>query len=138
MNETASVNIPRDVIQPIVQAHIQAAIVSALGDGSALITAAVKKVLDTKVDPQTGQPSTYSNAKPFIEWIMQDCVMKAAKGVILEELPKHKEAIRASIAREMQKKNSPLLRQFVDGMMGSVASADRLRYRVSVDLGSND
>lgn len=133
MSETASVNIPKDMIEPVIKAHIQTAIVSALGDGRALIEAAVQRILNEKVDEQ-GKPSTYSNARPFVDFLMRQCITTAAKEVIMEELPKHKEAIRASIKANLARRNSPLIRQFVDGMVGALTSPDRLRYRVQVDF----
>lgn len=133
MNETASVNIPKDMIEPVIKAHIQAAIVSALGDGRALIEAAVQRILTEKVD-ENGKPSSYSNARPLADFLLRQCIQTAAKEVILEELPKHKEAIRASIKANLARRNSPLIKQFVNGMVGALTNADRLKYRIQVDF----
>jgi hypothetical protein len=132
--ETATVNIPRDVIEPVIQAHVQAAIVSALGDGQQLISEAIGRILNQKVGDK-GEPSSYSNAIPWINWVLRDCVQQAVRKVIIEELPKHEAVIRAGIAADLQRKNSPLIKQFVQGMVAALTDDARLRYRVVVDMG---
>lgn len=131
--ESSTIQIPNDIIQPIVEAKVAAAVTEALGGYDRLIEVAVGQVLNQKVGTD-GQPSNYSNAVPWFKFVMQQCVQKSARTAIEEYFNSHGELIKKAITAELSKKNSPLVKQLVATLIGSVVNADSLRYRMNVSV----
>lgn len=125
--------IPRDVIEPIIQAHVASAVVAALGGGTKVVEDAVARILNEKVD-RNGNPERYADLSntTWIVHAMRRVLREAIIDTVNEEMPKHKEAIRALISKELRKSNSPLLKQFVDGMTGALSDKNMLAYRMTV------
>ena len=93
MPETSTLQIPQDVLQPIINAHVSAAIATALGSQSRLIEEAVRASLEAKVDDR-GQPSSWSNAQTFLKWLVNDSIRQAAVAAVREHLTKDVENIK--------------------------------------------
>jgi hypothetical protein len=128
-----TLTVPRDVIEPVIQAHISAAVVAALGDRSAIVQDVVTRVLQEKVDDE-GKASNYNRSIPWLQWVMHKCVRDAAKAAIVEQLELQKDALKKALAAELAKKNSPLVRQLVEGMVGAMTHPDVLKYRIAVSF----
>lgn len=127
--------IPKDIIEPIIQAHVSAAVTEALSDKGAVIEKAVSMVLNRKVD-RDGTPSNSSYAETtWIQWAMQNAVRKAVLAAIEEQVSFHKEALKKAIAEELGlgKKHSPLAKSLISGMVAALTHPDLLRYRIKVE-----
>lgn len=126
--------IPKDVIEPIIQAHVASAVTAALGDRSAIVQAAVGKVLNTKVDSD-GVVNRYDsyNSVPWIQWVMNDCVKKAARAAIEEALQIQAPTIKAMIAKELANKKSPLVKKLIEALAGTLEESS-LKYRLNVTV----
>jgi len=131
--ENSTIQIPNDIIQPIIEAKVAAAVTEALGGYDRLIETAVSQVLNQKVD-ERGQPSNYSHSVPWFKYVMRDCVQKAARTAIEDYFKDHAELIKKAIATELGKKNSPLVKQLISTLIGSVVNEDSLRYRMNVSV----
>ena len=131
----AAVNIPRDVIEPIVQAKVALAVAEALGGHQDLVALAVTAVLTAKVDSD-GRVGNYANrdSLSYVQWIMRDCIRKTVSKVLQDEMPKHEHVIREHIIAQLQNKKSPLVKQLVEGMVKAVTSPNTLAYRLTVDV----
>jgi len=133
-DDSATVNIPKDVIEPIIEAKVQAAVLDALGGHEAILSKAVVRVLNTKVGSD-GEPDRYGNAKEtWLSWMLTGCLRNAVKSAIETAMANNEKAIRAQLVTELQKKNSPLIRQLVNAMTGCLTDPDALRYRLSVQV----
>ena len=133
MSDNPSLTIPRDVIEPIIQAHVTTAVMTALGDKEQIISRCVRQIMEQKVD-RAGKPSTYNSSSDlsWLQWVMQDCVTNALRAAIVETLETQKAQIKKQLAEELSRKNSPLIRQLVAGMVGAMTHPDVLRYNISV------
>lgn len=126
--------IPKDLIEPIIQAHVSTAVTEALSDKGAIVQKAVSMVLNRKVD-RDGTPSNSSYADTtWIQWAMQEAVRKAVRAAIDEQIGFHKEALKKAIAEELGlgKKHSPLAKSLISGMVAALTHPDLLRYRIKV------
>lgn len=123
-NETATVAIPNDVIQPIVAARIQAAIVESLGKTPALIEAAVVASLGMKVDSK-GKVSSYSSENRYtvLEAMTYQYLQEAALEALQEYLAKAKDQVRARVIKELEKKSNSLAAALVDGLAKAIDTA---------------
>lgn len=125
--------IPKDVIEPIIQAQVAAAVSSALAGRDEIIKAAVGAVLNAKVD-RDGAPDRYNshNSLTWLQWVMNDCIRRAARAAIEQFLAGEQDRIKAVLTKELQAKNSPLAKQLVNGMLGAMANESTLKYRINV------
>jgi hypothetical protein len=101
--EKSTIEIPNDVILPIVEAKVAAAVTEALGGYDRLIEVAVSQILNQKVGDD-GRPSTYSNAVPWFRYVMRECVQKSARVAIEDYFKEHGELIKKAITTELNKK----------------------------------
>lgn len=133
--ESSTIQIPNDVIKPIVEAKVAAAITEALGGYERLVDKAVSQILNQKVD-SNGNPDRYdSSCSPtWFTWVMSECVKQAARSAIEEWFKDHQDVMKKSIAAELSKKNSPLVKQLIATLVGTVVNSDSLRYRMNVKV----
>jgi hypothetical protein len=124
--------IPKNVIEPIIQSHVQAAVVSALGGGTRLVEIAIERVLSQKVAGD-GSPDRYqsSSAETFLQWAVRDCIQRSVKKTLEQELEKQQSVIRDYLTKELAKKNSPIIKQLVEGMT-TAFTGNSIRYRINV------
>ena len=137
MSDNPTFQIPKDVIEPIIQAHVSRAVCEALSGREQLIDRAVTRILTQKVD-DTGKPSTYGNAVPFVEWAMVTAIKVAVKEALQEEVGKHKAALKATIIKQLQRQNSPLVKKLVEAMTTGVIDAATSQWRLTVDVRNRD
>lgn len=128
----STLSIPNDVLQPIIDAHVAKAISEALGNRSDLIAAAVTAALTMKVDDR-GNPTTYSNATTFLQWLVRDSIRNAATAAVSEYLLGDMQGIKAMVAKEMKNQRSPLVKSLIEGIAKGAAEAGRWSIKVSVD-----
>ena len=132
MRAQPTLAIPKDLIEPIIQANITAAVAQAIAPNGQMLQQAVATILSTRVD-QNGTPTNSSyQTSTWLDWAVGNAIRAAAKAAITEQVQALESAVKAHIARELQKKNSPLVKQIADGMIGAAFSPDGLRYRLTV------
>jgi hypothetical protein len=138
MSENPTFQIPRDVIEPILQVHMQSAITQALGDPNKLIGGLVARVLGGYVDCE-GKPcqqSTY-HSTPLLQFLAEKCLITATKELLLERMETFQPILKEEIARQLGfKKNlSPLARVIIDAMVGGLTKGDILKYNLKISVG---
>lgn len=130
-------NIPNEIITPIIEAQITAAVAQAMSGRVNILETAVNQVLTVKVDDK-GSPCNYSGSKPWIDWVVGDAIRKAATEAIQQFVGQHAEQIKQALIKELQKKNSPLLRSLIDGMISGAFNSDNLRYALTLNVEGRD
>jgi hypothetical protein len=133
MADEASLKVPRDVLEPIIQANIASAVLAAIGDNTNLVEMAVAQVLNEKVD-ESGKRSNYDfdRDRTRIQWMMHQAVITATKEALTDAMSKYQDKLKAMIAAEFSKSKSPLVKQLVSGMVGAMTNPDALKYRLTV------
>jgi hypothetical protein len=127
--------IPKDVIEPIITAHIAAAVSAALAGRERIVEMTVSQLLNMKVDSE-GKPSSYDRGQTFIQWVMNDTLRKAVRDIMTEELKKHEAIIRAELASQLTAKKSPLLKQLIEQLTTGLVTAASSTYRLNVSVES--
>lgn len=139
MSTVPTLQIPRDVIEPIIQAQISKAIIEALGNGEQILQQAIASILSMQVDAD-GKPASssysHSNHKKWIDWAVGDSLRKAARAAIEEALTKHSEVLKKNIASQLSSRNSPLMKQLAEQLVLGVSNAESLKYRLTVSCES--
>lgn len=127
----ATLQVPTDIINPIVQAEITKRIIEAMGNSGELLSQAIASVLYAKVDGE-GKVSGYRDNLSWLDWALGMALRKAAKEAIEEVMTSHKETIKKAFVAELLKKNSPLLRQLAEGMINAASNPEVLKYRINI------
>lgn len=128
--------IPREIIDPIIQAQVGKAITEALGGREMLIDKAISYVLTQKVD-ERGNRDTYnsSNSHTWLQWVMGECIRQAAKQAIMEVMTKHKEMVAKAMVEQLRNSRSPLAKQFAESLLTGIAGdAQRLEWRLKIEF----
>lgn len=136
--ENASLQLPRDIIDALVQKHISIAVADAFCDKSNLLEKIVSSVLFLKVDAK-GNRSNYEsdNKYTWIDVVISQQIKGAVELLLQEELSKHTDRIRSQLARQLSKQNSPLLKQFSEAFAGGIIEAAKDKYRIKVEVSAD-
>ena len=123
MAEGATVAIPNDVIQPIVQARIQASIVEALKRSDTLIDTVVAAALTQKVNSD-GKVDSYSSSNKYtiLEVMATQYIREAARDALKQHLDEAREQIKKRVSDELKKKHTIIAAALVDGLAKSIST----------------
>lgn len=118
--EQASVNIPKDLLEPIIRQHIAAGVVAAIGDPARLIQGVVERAVKTKVDNEGKvSDSSYCNSHDLIEVVCRNTIIRATKAAIENFIAKQEPLIVAAVEKELRKSTSKFAKALVDGFVTS-------------------
>lgn len=129
----STLNIPKEVIAPIIEAHISAAIAKALSSPDALVAEAVTRCLNLKVSA-SGTISSYSSENKFswLDWQIGTTIRTAAKAAIDKAIEAQQGRIEEQIAKQLADKRNPLVKQLVSAMLASL-KPESLKYRLKIE-----
>lgn len=132
MAENATVNIPKDVIDPIVRQQLSAAIAAAMGDPVKIINAIVTRALDIKVD-KSGKVSNYSydNTQPFLEALSHKLIRDEAEKLIREYVQDHRELIKKQIVALLSKRRNGTFAEAL--LVGAEKSLENFSLTIHLD-----
>lgn len=135
MTEQASVNIPKDILEPIIRAHIQTGVVAAIGDPATLIEEVVRRALTKKVD-RNGTVSNYStdNKYDLIEIVAQQTIEAEVKKAVIAWIEDQKPAIQKAVADSLKKKTGVFAKALVDGFV----QCTKQDWRISCNFNVSD
>ena len=113
-----NLSISQEVVRPIIESKVKAAIISELGKSNELIESVIEIAMNEKVDSE-GKKSRYSSSgdKTFLEFICSRSVQTAAKEALDEYLKEHKEALKQGIKKVMAKNLNKLSVAFTNQMI---------------------
>jgi len=130
---SATLQLPKDLIESAIQQHVAIAMSSILGDGSKVLERAVQQVLNEKVD-DSGKRASYSRETclTYIQWVVNVALREAVKKAVNEEVGKYADQIRSAMAKDLASKNSPMLKQLVESMTKGIINAASDRWSLTV------
>lgn len=132
MADDPTFKIPRDVIQPIIEAKVASALIEALGNQQWLVQNCITKVLDEKVNSNGAKVERYyeDGAPTFLQWALRSCIQVQVKKILEDQVAEHKEVIAKALKAELEKKNSPLVKQLIEGMTTGFTKS--LKFQIDV------
>lgn len=123
-----------ELVRPVIEAKIQAAIVAELtkGDESGLFAGIVGRVLSQKVDKE-GKWDTYgySGSQEYIAWLCQGAIQASARKAVKEWVERNQAKFEKQFQQELDKRSSGFAKVFADGLLKCVAS----NWNFTVDVG---
>ena len=122
------VTVSENLILPILEAKVQAAIIEALGDERSLIERVVTAALTKKI-----KPDQYSHKEvPWIEHVCQNVIQAAARDAIEQWAGSQKEAITQEFLRQLKtrKTSSSVVGAMIEGLNAAASH----KWKFSVEL----
>jgi hypothetical protein len=120
MTDQASVNIPKDLLEPIIRQHIAAGVVAAIGDPAALIRAVVDRACKEKVNSE-GKRGQYDsdNKYDFVEQIAGNAIREATRKAVMTYVEEQRPAIETAVVAHLKRSTTKFAKTLVDGLVES-------------------
>jgi hypothetical protein len=117
MSDIINLQISDELVKPIVDAKIQSAIVAALGNGEALIVAAVQRALNDKVG-YDGKKAQYNsdNKFPYLETVCNRLLQDAVRDALKKWIEESRGKIEVAVKKELSKKMNSVAATLVDAL----------------------
>ena len=116
-DSTATVNIPKDVLEPIIRQRVSADIVATLGDPGELIAKIVRLALAQKVDENGVQhKESYYNNHDLIETVAANAIRDVAREVLASWVAEQRPIIEEQIRKGLRRKESAFAKAIVTGL----------------------
>jgi|GEM_PF-7038979 len=138
MAENATLALPKDLIEPIIQTHIQNALAEAFNQKDAIISKMAWQILNQHIDSE-GKPCDkggYRDTGTFLESTINKMMREAFKECLAQEMEKHKETLRGYLTKEMAKSNSKLVKAIAEGLVEGLVT-NGLKYSLTVEMPKN-
>lgn len=126
-----TLNVDNDLVKPVIEAEIQAAVVRELGKMNDLIPQMIKTVISTKVDSD-GRANGYSGNKTYLEWAFQSTMHGAIKKAITEWINGNQEELQKELAKQIMASKSEFAQSVLKAVVGAVEN--QWRFKVEVTL----
>lgn len=118
----ATVNIPNDVIEPIVRQQVIAGIIAQIGDPEKLIAGVVDRALKQKVGRDGNvSSSSYQNEHDLIETVSKNAIHSVTRQCIEEWVEEMKPKIQEQVKKALARKQSAFAKAMVDGMQEAMS-----------------
>lgn len=124
--DTVNIQIGKDLIAPLVESKIKAAMVEALGSSGDLIETVVHKILYDKVNEKGGH-SSYSSENKFnyIDVVLRQTVTTTLREAIKEWIEENQKTIRDSLRQQLEKKSTrdAMAKAMLSGFVGATKNS---------------
>ena len=135
MAENATIQIPKDMLEPAIQAQVSKALVEALNIKGDLLGALAEKILSQPVD-SSGKASTYSNdrERTWLRYIIEMMTREAVIEAIKVQTDEFRANVRAAVEKELKKPNSRLVKEISEGAASAVMNAANSPWHINVSF----
>lgn len=124
MEKMMSLEINEDMVKPILEKQIQAAVLANIGNPEELISKVVSLALSQKVNNDGKvDRSSYYNKHDFLELLTGNAIREAAEKSLREWLEENTQLVKAMVIREMNKpeRQNSLVKAFADAVENSLS-----------------
>ncbi len=134
--ENVSLTISKEIVTPIVQAKINAAVLEALGGGAELIDKVLNTIMNQKVD-STGRVNQYNseNTKTWLDVVITNQIKKAVEDSTREFLNSREKEIKDAIIKHLSNKKG--IERFAESLIEGSAKMST-RYNTDIKFSFNE
>lgn len=132
--DNVEIKISQDLIKPIIEQKIQAALVEAMGSYPQMLEQIVKAFLTQKVD-SSGKESGYSSDKPRMYHLVNTVLTNACKDAIINFMATKQSCMQAEFEKffNSKKGQSQLIAAMQDGFLKSLND----KWRLHIEFKTN-
>ena len=131
-----NVSIGKDLIEPIIKAKVQAAIVQAVSGEQDLVTRFISQALEIKVD-ENGKVNynDYNNKYTLLEYMCIDTLRDCAKQAIRSWMEDNKKEIQKALTAQLKttKTTTTFAKAILGGLTNSIQSDWRMDVKVELN-----
>lgn len=127
-----TLNVDENLVRPIVEAEIQAAIVRQLESSQNLIPKLVQAALNQKVDYQGRLGRDYDNKYPYIEYLCNEAIRSAAQEGMKKYIEDSIPLLQVEIEKQIRSQTKNIAKTFVEGIAQSIKSS--WTFAVKIEL----
>lgn len=128
-----NVQISKELVQPIVEQHINSAILAAMGGGDALIAKAVERILEQKVNSE-GKVANYSseNKYTYIEYLLNGMITNAVKKILNTHMEKASDKIVEQLIKQLQTQSKA--KEIANCLLDAFLETTKNQYRSEIKV----
>ncbi len=132
-----TLQVDKELVEPVIREQIQAAIVRELGQTERLVKRIVAEALTARVASNGKRSdSDYRNKYIYLEWLVEDVIRSAAKEAIKEYVEEISDEVKVEVAKQIRKSSSAFATALVNGMVETLEA--KWRFSVNVAFNSPD
>lgn len=128
---TVTTQVDDNLVKPVVEAEIRAAIVRQLENIDDLVPKLVKAVLLAKVNSD-GKVSDrdYNNRYDLLDVMCRDAIQQAARVAMMEYIEESADELRIEVKRQIEASSGKMAKIFVDSLTGSLKTSWQFTVKV--------
>lgn len=128
--------VDESMVTAILEKKIEEAIGVAIIDKEQVVAQLIDRCLSMRVD-EKGQPSSYSSAKPFIEYSARKAIADAVKTALDTVMESRRKQLEVAVVKQIERSTNKLARALVDGLAESLKSrwSSTISIRLDGDKG---
>jgi hypothetical protein len=132
------IEVDNEIVEPIVKAEIQAAIVRQLQSDQNLIPKLVEAALVDKVDESGKKNKSYSSSNKylFIDILCKQAIQDAARAAMKEYIEENQDRLKREIKKQLKAQDSEIARLFVEQLIGGVQA--KWSFNVKIPMPGSD
>lgn len=132
--DSVNVTIGKDLINPILETKVNAAIVEAMGDPAIFVAKMVDVVFKQKVNSKgvRNLQSNYENRYDLLDVLCQKTISAAVESALRKFMDENVKLVEDNIVQQLRKSPRKLAKQLVAGMCETTASQIRLKIDIEM------
>ena len=134
--DLVSLNVSQELIKPVIEKQVQAAIMAQLGSAEDVIAKVVQLALHVKVNDEGNvSKDSYYNKYDFMEVLVGKKIREAATEAFQEWVKGNLDKVRAAVLKEMRKpsRQEALAAAFYDAIQDSISASWTMKCDVKFD-----
>ena len=122
-NQTVNVQVGEDLVRPIIESKVQAAVVEGLGKTDDLMRAVISAVIAMKVDREGKPGNGYSSDVTLLHYLCTKAIRETAEAAVREWITTQQPKLKAELVKQLDKQRVSLAERMVLGLAKSMENS---------------
>lgn len=133
-----TMQINQEFIDSLAEQIVSESLMKTLGGGDKFVQQIIHEIMNVKVDPKDGKVSTWRDAVPYMNYLINNIIREEVKGTVKEILDEKRPEIRKVIRNELMKKDTVnrFFKAFTDSVIDGIDQS--WKCKIDVHFGSNN
>lgn len=117
-----TMQINQEFIENIARDLVSESLLKTLGGGDKFVETLIREILNTKVDRKDGRVSTWRDAIPYVNYLINKILREEITGTVAEIMDEKRPEIRKVIRKELMKADTVerFYKAFTDSVIGGI------------------
>lgn len=128
-----NVNVPQELVQPVIEAEIQSAIIKALGNQDNLVREAVNALLHQKCNSRGEiSSSSYENKHNVVDVLVHNAMVRTVKAAINKWIEENTPILEEAVKKQLKNSPNALAKALVGGFAEYAKTNTSIMFEVSL------